>query len=237
MSPDELAVARHEMVERQLRRRGITSRAVLEAMQSVPREKFIPPELAGEAYSDRALYIGSGQTISQPYIVALMTEALDLHGVERVLEVGTGSGYQAAVLSRLAGEVVTIERHEELSRRAAQVLAELGCTNVRLIVGDGSRGAPQEAPFDRIIVTAAAEKVPAALLEQLAEGGVLVAPLGWSGDQMLQAVRKFGGRLQTIDLCPCRFVPLVEDQRGEPSGEAFGDMEGRSHPSTNSSRT
>lgn len=197
---------------RQLRQRGITSPSVLRAMQRVDRERFLSSEHKHLAYADRAVPIECGQTISQPYIVALMTDALQLSGSEHVLEVGTGSGYQTAVLAELAGDVVSIERHEELSRRAATVLAECGYTNITLVAGDGTLGWPALAPYDRILVAAAANHVPPALEEQLSEGGKLVIPVGPSDRQMLQVWHKVGGRMHVENLSSCRFVPLVGAQ-------------------------
>ncbi len=211
MEPNE-HLQREDMIAYQLRARGITSRSVLEAMAAVPRHLFVLQEWRSAAYEDRALPIECEQTISQPYIVGLMTQSLELTGQERVLEIGTGSGYQAAILSRLAKEVYTIERHAALSQSAGAALRKLGCKNVHLMVGDGSRGWPAEAPFDRIIVTAAASECPPALLEQLADPGRLVIPLGPSYQQELVAIIKNEGRQWTISLCPCRFVPLVEDK-------------------------
>ena len=161
-----------------LRRRGIGDQAVLRAMDEVPRERFVEADFADSAYADQALPIACGQTISQPYVVAYMTEQLGVRPQHRVLEIGTGSGYQAAVLSRLAREVVSVERYRTLAEQARERLAALGYDNVEVIVGDGFAGAPERAPFDRIIVTAAAENVPQALLDQLADGGVMVLPLG-----------------------------------------------------------
>jgi protein-L-isoaspartate(D-aspartate) O-methyltransferase len=209
MSEADFTLARDWMVREQLERRGIRSRRVLEAMSRVPRDRFLTPRLAPLAYADRALGIECGQTISQPYMVALMTQELDLDGSESVLEIGTGSGYQTAILAELAGKVVTVERHAPLSVSAAAVLDELGYSNVRTIVGDGSKGFPEEAPYDRILVTAAAEGVPAALLQQLADPGILVIPVGDEGMQMLKRIDFHDGRLTEIDLTPCRFVPLV----------------------------
>ncbi len=197
------------MVVEQLAERGIRDARVLAAMERVPRERFIDAGQADQAYADRALSIDCGQTISQPYIVGLMTEALSLQGTEKVLEIGTGSGYQTAVLAELAAHVVTIERHGDLSRRAQVVLAELGYHNVTFLVGDGNQGWPALAPYDRIIVTAAAADVPPALVEQLAESGILVIPLGDREGQVLEAVRKVNGRMQASALSGCRFVPLV----------------------------
>jgi protein-L-isoaspartate(D-aspartate) O-methyltransferase len=191
---------------------GIKDSHVLAAMDRVPRERFVPPGVAHLSYADRALPIGAEQTISQPYIVALMSQALDLTGHERVLEIGAGSGYQTAILAELAGSVVAIERHAELAERAAQVLDELGYKNVKLIVGDGTLGAPEFAPFDRVLVAAAAQHIPPALEEQLVEGGILVIPLGEASGQELQAFRKLNGRLVGEWLSGCRFVPLVGAQ-------------------------
>ncbi len=201
--------------------RGIKSSRVLAAMNRVPRERFVPNELERLAYADRAVPIGCSQTISQPYIVALMTEALQLTGAEHVLEIGTGSGYQTAILAELAASVVSIERHAELSARAEKVLTGSGYQNVTLVVGDGTHGWPERAPYDRILVAAAARNIPPALEEQLAEQGILVIPIGDSHGQVLQAFHKVGGVLRPEWLSGCRFVPLVgaqEDAAGqEPS--------------------
>jgi protein-L-isoaspartate(D-aspartate) O-methyltransferase len=197
------------MVSEQLAERGIRDARVLGTMERVPRERFVCAGQEDQAYSDRALSIECGQTISQPYIVAPMSEALELKGVEKVLEIGTGSGYQTGVLAELAAHVVTIERHRDLSRRAQDVVRELGYNNVTFIVGDGSGGWPPMAPYDRIIVTAAAADVPPALVDQLAEGGVLVIPLGDKEGQVLEALHKVNGRMQASALSGCRFVPLV----------------------------
>jgi protein-L-isoaspartate(D-aspartate) O-methyltransferase len=205
------------MVSEQLLDRGISDARVLAAMNRVPRERFMPADERSQAYTDRALPIACGQTISQPYIVALMTEALELTGSERVLEIGAGSGYQAAILGELAQSVLTIERHPALARHAAKMLESLGYQNVRAVEGDGTRGWPEEAPFDRIIITAATNRVPPALWEQLAEGGLLVVPLGDFDSQMLQAIRKTADKAVARDLCPCRFVPLVPNQPLTPS--------------------
>jgi protein-L-isoaspartate(D-aspartate) O-methyltransferase len=196
-----------------LRERGIGSSRVLAAMASVPRERFVPHEAQPMAYDDRALPIACEQTISQPYIVALMSDALELSGDERVLEIGTGSGYQTAILAELAARVVTIERHAELSCGAERVLGELGYTNVTFLVGDGTLGWAEQAPYDRILVAAAAVRVPPALEEQLAEGGTLVIPVGTSEGQVLEAYHKVGGKLYAEPLSGCRFVPLVGAQR------------------------
>lgn len=214
---DHTALQRSRMIEEQLRRRGISSPRVLHAIAKVPREVFVPEEIQNEAYSDRALGIACGQTISQPYIVGLMTEALMLRGDESVLEIGTGSGYQTAILAELAGRVVTIERHRELSEMAQRVIEGLGYRNVRFIVGDGAFGAPDDAPYDRILAAAAASEIPPALFAQLREGGILVIPLGSGDSQVLQAIRKLDGKPQAIELSSCRFVPFVGAQGGNVS--------------------
>jgi protein-L-isoaspartate(D-aspartate) O-methyltransferase len=208
---DTLRSARQQMLDEHLRKRGIRSSAVLAAMDAVPREAFVPEGMLEEAYADRALLVDCEQTISQPYIVALMTEALQLSGPERVLEIGTGTGYQTAVLARLAGEVYSIERHEALARQAAERLTRLGCENVHLRIGDGSLGWPEAAPFDRCLIAAAASEVPPLVWEQLAEGGIVVAPLGSREEQVLYAIHKINGQAQPKTLTGCRFVPLVSD--------------------------
>ena len=197
------------MVDRQLRRRGIEDERVLEAMGAVPRERFVPADVRERAYRDGALPIGKGQTISQPWIVARMAALLELEGPERVLEVGTGSGYSAAVLAHLCSHVVTVERIPELAHAASETLAELGLRNVEARTGDGSRGAPDRAPFDGVVVTAAPEGgPPQALLDQLVPGAPLVCPVERGGDERL--VRLIDGREETI--APVRFVPLVEGE-------------------------
>ena len=196
------------MVERQLRRRGITDERVLDAMRRVPRELFLPPAARRDAYRDGAVPIGEGQTMSQPWIVACMTMLAEPGPDKVVLEVGTGSGYGAAVLSRCCREVVTIERHEELARRAREVLAELGYDNVDVRAGDGSRGAPDRAPFDAILVTAVADHdPPAALREQLHPGAPLVCPVRRGDGEYLMRFRD--GHEERV--VPVRFVPLVEE--------------------------
>ena len=201
------------MVERQLRRRGIEDERVLAAMEAVPREAFLPDALRERAYVDSALPIGEEQTISQPWIVAAICQALGLEGSELVLEVGTGSGYSAAVLARLAAHVVSIERHEPLSREAAAVLESLGVKNVEIVLGDGSLGVPERAPFDAIAVHATAPAPPRALIDQLAEGGRLVVPVSDGGDaDRLTVLRRAGDRVETTDLGPCRFVPLIGEE-------------------------
>lgn len=200
------------MVAEQIRGRGIRDPLVLEAMEQVPRHRFVPRHLVSRAHEDGPLPIGDGQTISQPFIVAEMTHLLRLTGAEKVLEVGTGSGYQTAVLARLAREVVTIERIARLSDRAREVLSCLGVQNVVFRVGDGSLGSPEDAPFDRILVTAAAPRVPASLFAQLSEGGILVIPVGDRWEQDLLRVVKTGGRPDREFLGGCRFVPLVGEE-------------------------
>jgi protein-L-isoaspartate(D-aspartate) O-methyltransferase len=199
-----------------LRRRGISDQAVLRAMDEVPREHFVSVELADSAYADQALPIACGQTISQPYVVAYMTEQLELEPQHHVLEVGTGSGYQAAILSRLARDVVSVERYRTLADAARERLKILGLTNVSIIAGDGFAGAPAQAPFDRIMVTAAAEKVPEALVAQLAEGGKMVLPLGpRDGTQHLVKLTKTAEGLSRQNLIAVRFVPLLPGQARE----------------------
>lgn len=200
---------RARMVERQLRRRGIDDERVLLAMGEVPRERFLPPELRRRAYRDGALRIGEGQTMSQPWIVACMAQLLELRGSETVLEVGTGSGYAAAVLSRLCERVLTIERYETLAETARDVLAALGYDNVEVLVGDGSRGLPERAPFGGISVTATAlDSPPPALLDQLAAGAALVCPVDRGGRELLMRFREG----QAEGIVPVRFVPLVVDE-------------------------
>ena len=199
-----------------LRRRGISDQAVLRAMDEVPREHFVSVELADSAYADQALPIACGQTISQPYVVAYMTEQLELEPQHHVLEVGTGSGYQAAILSRLARDVVSVERYRTLADAARERLKILGLTNVSIIAGDGFAGASAQAPFDRIMVTAAAEKVPEALVAQLAEGGKMVLPLGpRDGTQHLVKLTKTAEGLLRQNLIAVRFVPLLPGQARE----------------------
>ncbi len=207
--PDIYRRARERMVATQIAARGITDERVLEAMRKVPRHLFVEEALRDQAYADHPLPIGEGQTISQPYIVALMTEALELKGDEKVLEIGTGSGYQTAILAELARWVYSIERYPRLLERARQVLEALGYHNVILRLGDGTKGWPEAAPFDAIIVTAAGPRVPEPLLEQLAEGGRLVMPVGDEWSQYLVKVVKKGGKFHRQTLEPVRFVKLV----------------------------
>jgi len=212
LTPGDAARARADMVERQLRRRGTFDERVLEAMERVPRELFVPEDLRHLAYEDGALPIGNGQTISQPFIVATICQLLDLSADDRVLDVGTGSGYQAAVLAELAAEVVTIERVPELAEAARAALVQAGYGDVEVRVGDGSLGVPERAPFDGIAVAAAAPAIPPALYEQLVEGGRLVVPRGgrW-GQQLVVVVRTQDGPLERASV-PCRFVPLVGEE-------------------------
>jgi protein-L-isoaspartate(D-aspartate) O-methyltransferase len=208
---------RAAMVDRQLRRRGIRDERVLEAMAVVPRERFVPDSERRRAYNDSALPIGHGQTISQPWIVAAICEALALHGDERVLEIGTGSGYSACVLARLAAEVVTIERIPELAREAPELLAELGAASVEVVIGDGSRGYPERAPYEGIAVHATAPGPPPSLIDQLAVGGRLVVPIATDGADMLTVFTRVssdvdprtGAGLERRSLGACRFVPLI----------------------------
>jgi protein-L-isoaspartate(D-aspartate) O-methyltransferase len=199
-----------------LRRRGIADQAVLRAMDEVPRERFVSREMAGNAYADHAMPIDCGQTISQPYVVAYMTEQLGVLPHHRVLEVGTGSGYQAAVLSRLAREVLSIERYRTLAEQARGRLRDLGYDNVEVIVGDGLAGVPDRAPFDRILVTAAAEDVPQTLVDQLGEGGVMVLPVGsHDGPQYIVKLTRTAADLTRESLIGVRFVPLLPGQARE----------------------
>lgn len=210
--PDRQA-ERAQMVEFQLAERGVRDQAVLAAMRRIPRHRFVPEAYAEFAYLDTALPIGHDQTITQPYLVAFMTEALELHGSEKVLEVGTGSGYQAAVLAAIAREVFTIEILEPLATRAEATLAALGYRNIRVRVGDGYGGWPEEAPFDAILVTAATDHVPQPLLDQLAVGGRLLLPLG-RADQTLTLIRRRVEGYEYTTLIPVAFVPLT--RKGAP---------------------
>jgi protein-L-isoaspartate(D-aspartate) O-methyltransferase len=206
------------MVERQLRRRRIADERVLAAMERVPRHRFVSANLRWAAYEDEPLSIGSGQTISQPSIVARMTELAEIEEDSRVLEVGTGSGYQAAVLAELAESVWSIERHPSLAEGARSTLTDLGYANVHVFVGDGSVGLPDEAPFDAILVTAAAPEVPESLRGQLAPGGRLVIPVGGSFTQRLRLVRRTGSAFAETDVLACRFVPLIGVEANRPRG-------------------
>jgi protein-L-isoaspartate(D-aspartate) O-methyltransferase len=213
--PDDADTQRMEFMLA-LRRRGITDKAVLRAMDEVPREHFVDAGLIEAAYADQALPIACGQTISQPYVVAYMTEQLAVRGNHRVLEVGTGSGYQAAVLSRLAREVVTLERYRTLADSARSRLKTLGYTNIEVLLGDGLRGEPMRAPYDRVIVTAAAEAIPQALVGQLAEDGIMILPLGrHGGAQELVKLTKTKDGVDRETLIGVRFVPLLPGQAKE----------------------
>ena len=202
-------ISRQRMVETQLRARGISDERVLDAMMRVPRHEFAPERYRDQAYEDHPLPIGEGQTISQPYIVARMLEALSLSHGDRVLEVGTGSGYLTALLAELAAQVVSVERHATLANAATELLSRMGYSNVRVIVGDGSQGYAANAPYDAIIVSAAAADVPRALLQQLTEGGRMIIPVGMADSQQLQLIRNVGGQARTSLHELCRFVPLV----------------------------
>jgi protein-L-isoaspartate(D-aspartate) O-methyltransferase len=217
----EPALARDENVDRMefllsLRRRGISDAAVLRAIDAVPRENFVLAEFADAAYADQAMPIACGQTISQPYVVAYMSEQLDVKRAHRVLEVGTGSGYQAAILSQLAGQVFTVERYRTLAAGARKALAQIGADNVTVLTGDGLNGVPEHAPYDRIMVTAAAETMPEKLVDELAEGGVMILPLGQhDGPQRLVKLTKSKDGVTQEDLIWVRFVPLLPGRARE----------------------
>ena len=215
-SEEDLSRMREKMVVEQIVSRGVRDERLLGVLREIPRHRFVPSSLRHRAYEDCPLPIGEGQTISQPYIVAEMTEALALEGTETVLEIGTGSGYQTAVLCRLARDVVTMERVEPLFRSAQRVLGELGIRNVRFRIGDGTLGAPELAPFDAILVTAAAPEIPPPLISQLAMGGILVIPVGERWEQDLVRLRKEEGGSRRESLGGCRFVPLLGEY-GFPS--------------------
>jgi len=206
---DKYKKLREWMVDTQIVERGIRDERVIKVMKKIPRHLFVPENIMDDAYDDRALPIGYGQTISQPYIVALMTELLELKGDEKVLEIGTGSGYQAAILAELAKEVHTIERVEQLAKEAEKKFEKLSIKNIKVYVRDGTEGIPEEAPFDRIIITAATPDIPEPLIEQLKEGGIIVAPVGERYSQyMLKAIKK-GKELERHYLIPVAFVPLI----------------------------
>jgi protein-L-isoaspartate(D-aspartate) O-methyltransferase len=208
----QASLERTRMVHEQLRLRGLRDERVLAAMERIPRHEFIPPDHRGEAYQDQPVPLLHGQTISQPYIVAMMIEALRVQPECCLLEVGTGTGYQAAILSQLAERVVTVERLAELADLARENLQRLGIADVEVVVGDGSLGYPAAAPYDRIIVAAAAPRVPQALTAQLAEGGILVIPVGDAHSQVLQRLERRGESINTTALDACRFVPLLGAQ-------------------------
>lgn len=208
--PADYSEQMEEMLRWQIAERGVGSPAVLEAMRQVPRERFVPIDMLPDAYTDQALPIGHGQTISQPFMVALMTEAIAAGHDDRVLEIGTGSGYQTAILAKLAKRIYTIERIPVLMQEAKQRLRQMGIDNVEYRAGDGTLGWPEDAPFDRILIAAAAPTIPAKLLEsQLADGGIAVLPAGMGDWQYLWKISRRGGRLQREDLGGCRFVRLI----------------------------
>jgi protein-L-isoaspartate(D-aspartate) O-methyltransferase len=209
LAPAEYEAARRSMIATQIHRRGVKDAAVLAAMSSVPRHEFVPAEFRKRAYEDAPLPIGDGQTISQPYIVAAMTAALGLKGTERVLEIGAGCGYQAAVLVSLAREVITIEVRGELATAAADRLARLGYANVHVHCGDGSLGLPELAPFDAILVAAGAPAPPVPLVAQLTDGGRMIVPVGSVENQELHLIERTRDTFRTTVLEPCRFVPLI----------------------------
>ncbi|PIU42362.1 MAG: protein-L-isoaspartate O-methyltransferase [Candidatus Omnitrophica bacterium CG07_land_8_20_14_0_80_42_15] len=209
MEESEYRILRERMVVEQLIPRGIHSERVLSAFKKVPRHAFIPELESDNTYGDFPLPIGEGQTISQPYMVALMSELLELKKDEKVLEIGTGSGYQAAILAELAGKVYSVERFENLAKSAERILEKLGYQNIKIKIGDGTLGWDEYAPYDGIIVTAGAPEIPKSLLEQLAEGGRLIIPVGGHYSQMLTLVRNVKGKFKTLDICGCIFVPLV----------------------------
>ena len=208
----DLTAARHLMVDSQLRDRGISDPRVLDAMLRVPRHEFVPQQYRVQAYEDHPLPIGDGQTISQPYIVALMLDSLQLRPTDKVLEVGTGSGYVTALLAELAAQVFSVERHPALAESARQVLAALGYTNVRVFTGDGTVGLPDVAPFDAIMVSAAAPNLPLTLLTQLRELGRMIIPIGTYDSQQLQFIRMIDGRPVITHREPVRFVPLIPNE-------------------------
>jgi len=212
--PDDFARLRKTMVQSQIMARGVEDPDVIKAMLKVPRHLFVPEARRAYSYEDYPLPIGEGQTISQPYIVAYMTEALDLRPRDKVLEIGTGSGYQAAILGELVKEVYTIEIVAKLGKRARQTLSRLGYKNIHVKIGDGYKGWPDKAPFDAVIVTCAPEKVPPALIKQLKEGGRMIIPVGKTGgvQKLVRAVLK-GGRLKTEDVMYVRFVPMVKGRK------------------------
>ena len=206
---DPFFAQRRSMVESQLRARGIRDERVLAAMLRVPRHEFVSPEYRDQAYEDHPIPIGEGQTLSQPYIVAIMLEASALNASDTVLEIGTGSGYQTALLAELTKQVYSVERHASLARTGQATLARLGYTNVEIVLGDGTRGLPERAPFDAIVVSAAAPQIPPSLFEQLREGGRIVIPVGPAHAQALQLVRKHEGQPVVTAMEGCRFVPLI----------------------------
>jgi protein-L-isoaspartate(D-aspartate) O-methyltransferase len=217
----DFAAERERMVRQQVALRGVTDTRLLAAMRKVPRDQFIPEAVRNLAYTDQPLPIGHDQTISQPFIVAFMTEKLQLRPTDRVLEIGTGSGYQAAILAELAREVYTIEIVAPLGERAQGTLQRLGYKNVHVKIGDGYQGWPEEAPFDAVIVTCAPEHVPRPLIDQTREGGRVIIPVGAAGSQLLYLLEKKAGRLQQRAVLPVRFVPMTgsaQEQKAEEAG-------------------
>lgn len=214
---EQLARARRRMVDEQLRARGIRDQRLLDAMTLVPRHEFIEQRYWGEAYGDHPLPIASAQTISQPYIVAAMIEALQVEPQNSVLEIGTGTGYQAAILSRLSRVVYSVERHADLAQQAHHIFDRIGYHNITVVLADGSEGLPQYAPFDRIVVAAAAPQVPQALWDQLAENGRMIVPVGNFESQVLQLITRKDGLRNTTSLDACRFVPLIGTSGFDPS--------------------
>jgi protein-L-isoaspartate(D-aspartate) O-methyltransferase len=206
---EQASQLRAQMVETQIRSRGVSDERVLAAMLKVPRHLFIPDADIYSAYADHPIHIGCAQTISQPYMVAIMTELMELKGHEKVLEVGTGSGYQAAILAELAAELYTVERLASLAEKAQRLLADLGYSNIHIVVGDGTEGFPEHAPYDGIIVTAAAPRLTGPWIQQLAEGGRLVAPVGDRWTQELVVAKKVGGKIEQKSAGGCCFVPLI----------------------------
>jgi protein-L-isoaspartate(D-aspartate) O-methyltransferase len=209
LEANRFTLERHKMVESQLQARGIRDERVLSAMERVPRHEFVEPHYRDQAYEDHPLPINAGQTVSQPYIVALMLEILHLDPSSRVLEIGTGSGYQTAILAEICAHVYSVERHPQLADQAQQTLSRLGLNNLTLRVGDGGEGLPEYAPFDAIVVSAAAKQIPVPLFDQLREGGRMIIPVGPHEAQELQLVRKRDGKPLITLLDGCRFVPLV----------------------------
>jgi protein-L-isoaspartate(D-aspartate) O-methyltransferase len=212
ISADPFLSLRQKMVESQIAARGVSNAGLLKAIAEVPRHEFVPAEYRIQAYEDHPLPIGQEQTISQPFIVALMIAALQISKTDNVLEVGTGSGYQTAILARLANHVYSVERHAVLADSARSLLDRLGYCNVTVIIGDGTRGLPDHAPYDAMIVSAAAQQIPLALMDQLKEDGRMVIPIGPPGVQQLQLIRKTNGRTHVQTLENCRFVPLVPER-------------------------
>ena len=210
MNETDFVVMRNMMIEEQLVPRGISDKKVLEVFRKVPRHEFVPKDLVQNSYSDYPLPIGEGQTISQPYMVALMTQSLCLKGDEKILEIGTGSGYQAAILSQLVKEVYTVERFKGLAEKASDIFKRSGYENINIKIGDGTLGWEEHVPYDGIIVTAGAPGIPESLLKQLKDGGRMLIPIGSGGfGQILTLVERIGKNIRTSELCGCMFVPLI----------------------------